>query len=197
MGQLSFGNPDRFLHHDMLTKGLYDRGRFLTDWFCLRGRGMMSKTAGIHSTVYIIIILLLVLSVIILSILCVKQYRNNRRMKILQLNSSYNFMQDIYLKQNSVELRAASAAVLGAMESGAAAAGMGDYQTVKTLLHLVSQMPPDAPYFDDIAREVRELRVSWNTTDRQWAVNILSDNAEKIISDIRARMNVKTSDPSS
>jgi hypothetical protein len=160
----------------------------LNDFFYFKGKSIMSKTARINSKVYIGIILLLALSIIVLSINCDKLYCNNQRMKILQLNNSYNFMQEVYLTQDNVELRSASAAVLGVMESGADATGMGDYQTVKSLIHLVSQMPPDAPYFDDVAREVRELRVSWNTIDRKWAVNILSGDAEKIISNINTRM---------
>ena len=193
MGQLSLSTllqPVCFFLNNMLVKEFHGRGRFLNDWFYFKGRGIMSKTAGINSKVYIyiIIILLLAVSVIVLSINCDKLYRNNKRMKILQLNNSYNFMQEVYLRQDNVELRISSAAVLGQMESAADGAGMGDYQTIKRLIHLVSQMPPDAPYFDDVVREVRELRVSWNTIDRQWAVNILSGNAEKIISDMNTRM---------
>lgn len=188
MGQLSFGNPDCFLQHDMIMKKFYDRGRFLNDWFYLRGRGILGKTTGAHSKCLIIIIVLLALISIVLFLLYLKQYRKNKRMKIMQLQDSYNFMLTICLRQDSVALRSSSAVMLGQMESVANGTGMGDYQTVKRLIHLVSQLPPDAPYFDDVAREVRELRVAWNTMDWKWAVRIQSGNAEKIISDIKARI---------
>jgi hypothetical protein len=53
-----------------------------------------------------------------------------------------------------VGLHVSSALILGLQKSAADGTTMGDYDTVKSLIKLISHIPPDARYFNDIVIKI-------------------------------------------
>lgn len=116
--------------------------------------------------------------IILLSIICVRQYCIIQKAKVLDLNNAFYYMQEIIKDEskNNYENWGNKASRLYVLQDDASndEKNMGDYDEVKTLIFNISQIEnPKHIKAQKLLNKANDMKIAWCTEIGKWSVEII------------------------
>lgn len=121
----------------------------------------------------------LLVVIIVLAVVCIKEYSAIQRNKVDSLNTAFYYMQEVLEEESdrgfeNWDEKSANIYVLQ-QKSAASAKGMGDYEEISNMILEISQIenPSDAEA-KGLIEQARAMKVSWSTGSWNWSASILN-----------------------